>query len=181
VGFPDFEELMRPLLLFLEDGRLQPGEAIRSELASRFSITPSQRAEVLENGISRWANLVAWALHHLSRARLVERPKKSRSEYRITHRGREVLASGEDINVRLCMRFPEWHRSKRERQLAEQRMRAGFRIGASHDNQPGASERRTDQALDPLDRLAKLADLKDRGALTTEEFEAQKAKILRAD
>jgi hypothetical protein len=31
---------------------------------------------------------------------------------------------------------------------------------------------------DPLDRIAKLAQLRDSGALTDEEFEAQKAKLL---
>ena len=34
------------------------------------------------------------------------------------------------------------------------------------------------QQEDPLDRLAKLADLKNAGALTDGEFQAQKAKIL---
>ena len=31
---------------------------------------------------------------------------------------------------------------------------------------------------DPLDRMARLAQLRDSGALTHEEFEAQKAKLL---
>ena len=31
---------------------------------------------------------------------------------------------------------------------------------------------------DPLDRIAKLAQLRDSGALANEEFEAQKAKLL---
>ena len=31
---------------------------------------------------------------------------------------------------------------------------------------------------DPLDRIAKLAQLRDSGALTNEEFEAQKARLL---
>jgi hypothetical protein len=31
---------------------------------------------------------------------------------------------------------------------------------------------------DPVDQLAKLADLRDRGVLTNEEFEAQKRRIL---
>jgi hypothetical protein len=34
------------------------------------------------------------------------------------------------------------------------------------------------QTADPVDRLAKLADLRDRGAITDAEFEAEKAKIL---
>jgi uncharacterized protein YnzC (UPF0291/DUF896 family) len=36
----------------------------------------------------------------------------------------------------------------------------------------------TTDSPDPLDRIAKLAQLRDSGALTNEEFEAQKAKLL---
>ena len=41
-----------------------------------------------------------------------------------------------------------------------------------------SSQPRAEQPSDPLDRLAKLADLKDRGVLSDAEFEAEKAKIL---
>lgn len=41
-----------------------------------------------------------------------------------------------------------------------------------------SSQPQAEQASDPVDRLAKLADLHDRGALTDEEFTAEKAKIL---
>jgi restriction endonuclease Mrr len=51
--FPEFEALMRPLLQFLEDGRLQPSEEIRGALADQFSVTPAMRAELLENGTPR--------------------------------------------------------------------------------------------------------------------------------
>jgi hypothetical protein len=36
------------------------------------------------------------------------------------------------------------------------------------------------RAPDPIDQLARLADLHDRGALTDDEFAAEKAKILRS-
>jgi Mrr N-terminal domain len=119
--FPEFEALMRPLLQFLADGDLKPSDEIREVLASRFSVTTAMRSVLLENGTPRWNNLVAWALHHLSRARLVDRPRKSRAAYRITQRGQDLLASGVAVDVRACMQYPEWHRSKRERRLAEQR------------------------------------------------------------
>jgi hypothetical protein len=41
-----------------------------------------------------------------------------------------------------------------------------------------SSQPQAEQASDPVDRLAKLADLKERGVLTDAEFEAEKAKIL---
>jgi hypothetical protein len=123
--WPEFEVLMRPLLQFLADGELKPSEEIREVLARRFSVTAAMRADLLENSTPRWNNLVAWALHHLSRARLVDRPRRSRAEYRVTQRGQDLLSQGVAIDVRACMQYPEWHRSKRERRLAEQRRRDG--------------------------------------------------------
>jgi restriction endonuclease Mrr len=121
VEFPDFTELMRPLLLFLDSGQLEASEEIRAGLARQFGITAEQRADLLENGTPRWNNLVAWALHHLSRARLVERPRKAKAEYRITQRGRDAAASSAVIDVAFCQKFPEWHLTKWERRLAEGR------------------------------------------------------------
>ena len=48
---------------------------------------------------------------------------------------------------------------------------AGIPVGASADAPPAPSS-------DPLDRLKKLNDLRQAGALTDAEFEAQKAKLL---
>lgn len=42
----------------------------------------------------------------------------------------------------------------------------------------GGAQREAHVAADPLDQLSKLADLRDRGALTDAEFNAEKAKIL---
>ena len=60
--------------------------------------------------------------------------------------------------------------------LKAQLLRAAAETGASVVNLSSNSS--PESAPDPVDRLAKLADLKDRGALTDEEFLAEKAKIL---
>ena len=44
--------------------------------------------------------------------------------------------------------------------------------------QPVSVQPMTTASPDPLDRIAKLAQLRDSGALTNEEYEAQKAKLL---
>jgi hypothetical protein len=121
--FPEFEALMRPVLQFLADGQLQLSEEIRTALARQFSVTVAMRAELLDSGTPRWNNLVAWALHHLSRARLIERPTSSRAAYQVTDRGKDLLARGVAVDVKACMAYPEWHLSKGERWLAEQRTR----------------------------------------------------------
>jgi hypothetical protein len=51
----------------------------------------------------------------------------------------------------------------------------GPQFGAPH---PGNAGPAGTPAQDPLDRIAKLAQLRDSGALTNEEFETQKAKLL---
>lgn len=67
------------------------------------------------------------------------------------------LGSGSDLKAQLL-------------QMAAQNPRSVIDLRSS---QPQA-----EQASDPVDRLAKLADLHDRGALTDAEFTAEKAKIL---
>ena len=56
----------------------------------------------------------------------------------------------------------------------------GFSFGSLVDPLTGASfaQPATTASEDPVDRLEKLADLRDRGVLTPEEFEAQKKRIL---
>lgn len=50
--------------------------------------------------------------------------------------------------------------------------------GSGHPAAPASPAPARPAGADPLDRLAKLAQLRDSGALTNEEFEAQKAKLL---
>jgi putative oligomerization/nucleic acid binding protein len=53
------------------------------------------------------------------------------------------------------------------------------RLTAKLAQQRGTSPAPQGEPSDPLDRLQKLADLRDRGALTDAEFAAEKAKLLR--
>lgn len=74
----------------------------------------------------------------------------------------------------------EW---KQDPQAARDSVRAQFGSQAAAQFGPGAAGFPVSgvpgvPAQDPVDRLAKLADLRDRGALTDAEFEAQKARIL---
>jgi hypothetical protein len=54
----------------------------------------------------------------------------------------------------------------------------GARPSRERPASPTSVPARTAAGTDPIERLQKLADLKDRGVLTDSEFAAEKAKIL---
>jgi restriction system protein len=111
---PDFQTLMRPLLVNLEDGQERTSNEIRAALSDQFALTPRDLTERNPRGRNRYINLVAWALHHLSRACLVER--RGPSVYRITPRGREAFAEHPArIDIAVCAEFDEWHHSRTRR------------------------------------------------------------------
>jgi restriction system protein len=110
-----FQTLMRPVLVALEDGQDHTSGEIRSALVREFSLTDHDLAERNPRSPhTRFVNHVAWALHHLSRAKLVERRRPQ--VYRITQRGRTVLATHPtSVDIKVCQRFDEWHHSRARR------------------------------------------------------------------
>jgi hypothetical protein len=95
VAIPEFQSLMYPLLVLLRDGRAWDVEDVRSSLAAQFHLTEAELEERLPSGGTRvFVNRVAWALSHFVRAAVVEAPQ--RGAYRITERGRELLADASD-------------------------------------------------------------------------------------
>lgn len=86
---------MRPLLEVLNDGREHHVKAIRADLAHRFSLGQVDIEEMIPSGrVTTFQNHVGWAITYLYRSMLIERPM--RAIYRISDRGREVLARNPD-------------------------------------------------------------------------------------
>ena len=108
VAIPDFQTIMRPLLVALEDGQERTSTEIRAALASEFSLTETELAEMIPSGRAKtFANRVAWAITHMYQAGLLERPR--RSVYRITARGTEVLAAQPDrVDLKILAQFQEY-------------------------------------------------------------------------
>jgi restriction system protein len=110
VAIPDFQSLMRPLLLVLSDRQEHPVQNIRDALARQFGLTDDELEERLPSGRTKtYVNRVAWALSHFKGAALVESPR--RGVYRITERGQHVLeetASTERIDLRVLSAYPEY-------------------------------------------------------------------------
>jgi restriction system protein len=50
MAIPDFQTIMRPLLVALEDGQERTSTEIRTALASEFSLTEAELAEMISSG-----------------------------------------------------------------------------------------------------------------------------------
>lgn len=105
---PDFQTLMLPVLENLADGREARLRDTMQPLAKHFALTPAEFEERLPNGRqARFRNRVSWAHIYLKEAGLLQRP--SRGVYRISARGRELLASKPPrIDIHFLERYPEF-------------------------------------------------------------------------
>jgi len=74
VPIPDFQTLMRPVLVAHDDGSERSTAALRDEIAAEFSISEVERQEMIPSGRARlFDNRVGWTLTHLSQAGALER------------------------------------------------------------------------------------------------------------
>jgi restriction system protein len=110
---------MRPLLATLADGQEHTITSVRLALADRFSLTPDDLEAQLPSGRAKlFANRVGWATTYLYRTGLIERPR--RSVYRITDRGRTVLAEcPERVDLKVLAQFDEFHEFRARNKTAE--------------------------------------------------------------
>ncbi len=99
--------MMLPVLRDLESGD-RSGQDTLEALAAHFALTPDELAQRLPSGKqTTFTNRIAWAKSHLKGAALVESP--SRGVYRLTGRGRTVLASSPPkLSMNFLMQYPEY-------------------------------------------------------------------------
>ncbi len=105
---PDFQTIMRPTLVALNDGESHTLQDIRQTVADGLGISEADQEELLPSGKqTRYSNRVAWALTHLGKAGVVFRP--SRATYSITERGRKVLEEHPDsVDMNVLFQFEEY-------------------------------------------------------------------------
>src|SRR3954471_11280463 len=98
---------MRPLLAMHEDGAEHEIAATRELLADQFELSEEDRGERIPSGrVTTLQNRVGWAATYLFRTGLLSRPR--RAHYRITERGREMLAEHPGrIDLAVLRQFPE--------------------------------------------------------------------------
>lgn len=88
---PDYQSLMLPVLVASAKGEVRIGDVV-DRLAEQLHLTPEDRAELLPSGKQTlFGNRVHWAKTYISKAGLTESTR--RGHFRITERGRQVLAS----------------------------------------------------------------------------------------
>lgn len=99
---------MLPLLRQLGSGREYTSKDLYEILANTFSLTGSERQELLSSGRQPvFHNRVGWAQTYLKKAGLLQAPR--RGVYQITERGTDVLAEHPDeITAEFLMRFHEF-------------------------------------------------------------------------
>jgi hypothetical protein len=95
--------------LYSRTGRSTTSARCGTNLTEHFSLTPEDLAAQIPSGRAKqFANRVGWATTHLYQTGLIGRPR--RSVYRITDRGRTVLAQcPERVDLKVLAQFEEFH------------------------------------------------------------------------
>src|ERR1035437_1947988 len=100
---PGFQEFMLPFLRLTADGKEHSIPEAVVTLADQFKISPADREAMQPSGTQTTLyNRLAWAITHLSKSLLIERP--SRGRFKISTRGKDVLKTNPPlINTRFLM------------------------------------------------------------------------------
>jgi restriction system protein len=108
MAVPDFQTWFLPLLKRLSDGQSHRISDLQKQLVQDLNLSEQDLRESLPSGRAlTYKNRLGWARTYLNKAELIESPK--RGEWRITDRGRQVLAENLDyLNVAYLKRFPEF-------------------------------------------------------------------------
>jgi restriction system protein len=105
---PTFQQMMLPLLTFLQDGGEHDYAEAAAALKKALAVSDEDLAELLPSGKqTKFMNRLYWTKVHLSKALLVETttPKK----FRLTNRGVELLNEmPKTVGMQLLSRFPEY-------------------------------------------------------------------------
>lgn len=147
---PDFQTLMLPALRVLERSSPSTTVEVRQALATEFSLSEQDLAELLPSGRqTTFANRVAWAYSYLKQAGLIGSPR--RGSYEITDRGRAVLTeSPTRIDIGFLSRFPEFQAFRQPNSVearTESPTAPGIAIELTPDEQIRAGYKRLRESL----------------------------------
>lgn len=122
MAIPDYQSLMLPVLRFAAEGETNITECIES-LASELGLTDDELSELLPSGKQTvFSNRVHWAKTYMAKAGLVEITR--RAHFRITERGREVLAGNPSrVDNTTLAQFPEFVQWRERSQAGVRRKR----------------------------------------------------------
>ncbi|MDQ3104247.1 MAG: restriction endonuclease [Actinomycetota bacterium] len=108
MSVPDFQTLMRPTLVALEDRQAHTLQEIRQTVALALQVSEMDQEQLLPSGKqTTYSNRVAWALTHMGKAGLVSRPARAR--YTLTQRGYDALARHpQKVDMNVLSGYPEY-------------------------------------------------------------------------
>ena len=108
MAVPDFQSFFKPLLELAGDGEEHSVREAREVIAKNMNLSEADLSELLPSGTqTKFDNRVAWAKSYFVQAKVLESTR--RAYFRITDRGRELLAKGHPrIDVRVLDQYPEF-------------------------------------------------------------------------
>lgn len=138
---PDFQSLMLPVLKSAAAGDEVSNTEMREHVAAEVGLTDDDLDELLPSGRQTvFVNRTSWARLFMERAGLLETTK--RGHFRITERGKELLAEKpERVDKRTLARYPEYT-EWREKSNAAYRARAAAGTQDEDDSDATTPEER---------------------------------------
>jgi restriction system protein len=108
VAVPDFQSFFLPMLKLASDGLVHSLQETYKAMEGHFRLSQEDQREMLPSGKqATYKNRIAWARVYLSKALLLESPK--RGFFRITERGQKLLNSiPTDLRVKHLKQYPEF-------------------------------------------------------------------------
>ncbi|MDD6221635.1 MAG: winged helix-turn-helix domain-containing protein [Lachnospiraceae bacterium] len=108
MAVPKYDELMKPFLVAVKDGKVYKIKDVASKLAEQLNLSEDDLAELLPSKRQTvFKNRVGWAKTYLKKAGLLDSP--ARASVIITEQGKKVVAENpEKINAKYLERFPSF-------------------------------------------------------------------------
>ena len=108
MAVPKYDELMKPLLVVVQDGEVYKMKDVTSILAQQLNLSAEELAELLPSGRQTvFKNRVSWAKTYLKKAGLLDSP--ARATIVITDAGKKVVADNPDkIDSKYLEQFPSF-------------------------------------------------------------------------
>ena len=108
MAVPKYDELMKPLLVAVQDGEVYKMKDVTSMLAQQLNLSAEDLAELLPSGRQTvFKNRVSWAKTYLKKAGLLDSP--ARATIVITDAGKKVVADNpEKIDSKYLEQFPSF-------------------------------------------------------------------------
>lgn len=141
MAIPKYDELQKPFLELLKDGKIYAKKEIIDILAKQLKLSDADLCELLPSGKTVFRNRVSWAGTYLMKAGLIVRP--ARGNYQITPQGLNVLRENPAvINKEYLMQFPSFREFQKLSRSSDEN------LSPSEKKTPVAEEKTPDALLE---------------------------------